>query len=160
MAKPTGGEKIIAQNPARSDYFVSEIVECGIALQGTEVKSLRIQAPSLRDAFVEVVQTHGGKKLEAWLVNCHIPVYTHGNIWNHEPSRRRKLLLHRHQIEQIFGMTIQKGMTAIPTRMYFKNGRVKVEVGMGKGKKKGDKRDDQKKRSADREIQQAMKRSR
>jgi SsrA-binding protein len=95
---------------------------------------------------------------EAWLVNVHIAPYSHGNIWNHEPLRRRKLLLHRHQLEKMHGAIIQKGMSIVPLRMYFKKGRAKIELGLGKGKKKYDKREDLKKKSAEREMDQARKR--
>ncbi len=160
-----GGEKLIASNPsARADFFLDEFVEAGIVLQGTEIKSLRNQSPNLKDSFVEVTHKKRGEKnaptLEAWLVNLHIGPYSHGNIWNHEPRRRRKLLLHSHQIRKLFGATTQDGKTIVPTRMYFLKGRVKVEIALAKGKKKGDKREDQKKRSQNREIEQAMKRSR
>jgi SsrA-binding protein len=156
------GKKLIASNPnARSDYFLDELVEAGLVLQGTEIKSIRAQAPSLKDAFVEVTAKSRGKgvqKLEAWLINLHIGPYSHGNIWNHEPKRRRKLLLHSRQIKQMFGSQTQDGKTIVPTRMYFSGGRVKIEVAIAKGKKKGDKRADVKKRSQDREISQALKR--
>jgi SsrA-binding protein len=159
MAKPTDtGEKLIATNPnAGMNFFISEIVEAGLVLTGTEIKSLRDASPNLRDAFVDVVG-QPGRKLEAFLMNTHIGHYSHGNIWNHEPSRKRKLLLHRHQIERLYGAHVRDGMSIIPTRMYFKKGLAKVEIGLGKGKKKGDKRADVKKKTADREIEKAMKR--
>src|SRR5690349_3181281 len=110
-------EKLIATNSvARADYTFSEIVEAGLVLTGTEVKSLRMQAPNLRDSFVEV-RGKEGSSLEGWLVNVHIAPYSHGNIWNHDPLRRRKLLLHRHQLEKLFGAVIREGMTIVPTRM-------------------------------------------
>lgn len=160
MAKaPETGEKLIASNPnARSNYFIDEVVEAGLVLTGTEIKSLRAVSPNLRDAFVDVVG-QPGKKLEAFLMNTHIAPYTHGNIWNHEPTRKRKLLLHRHQIERLYGAQIRDGMTIVPLRMYFKKGRAKIEIGLGKGKKKGDKRQDIKKKTANREIEKAMKRA-
>jgi SsrA-binding protein len=159
------GEKLIASNPnVRSDYFLEEIVEAGIVLTGTEVKSIRSSAPNLRDAFVEITsKKKGGEKsgsLEAWLVNVHIGPYSHGNIWNHEVRRRRKLLLHSHQIRRLYGALTQEGKTIVPTRMYFTKGRVKIEIALGKGKKKGDKRADVKERSQKREMDQAMKRKR
>ena len=150
------GEKLIATNPiARSNYFIEEVVEGGMVLVGTEVKSLRSQAPNLRDSFVDVQAVRSG--FEAWLVNTHVAHYTHGNIWNHEPTRRRKILLHRHQLEKLYAAVIQKGMTIVPIRMYFKSGIVKIEIGVGKGKKKYDKREDLKKKSAEREMDQARK---
>lgn len=152
----TEGEKLLATNPlARQNYFIDEVVEAGMVLTGTEIKSLRNQAPNLRDSFVEVRPTSEG--IEAWLLNCHIAPYTHGNIWNHDPLRRRKLLLHRHQIDRIHGAITQKGMTVIPTRMYLKSGIAKIELGLGKGKKKFDKREDLKKKSAEREMDIARK---
>ena len=148
--------KTIATNVyAKADYHWDEVVEAGIVLTGTEVKSLRAQSPTMREAFVEIRAKASGA-LEAWIINLHIPQYSHGNIWNHEPMRIRKLLLHTHQISKIFGAIRQKGQTAFPTRMYFKQGRVKVEVALGKGKTKGDKRETVKKRSAEREIARAM----
>ena len=160
--KTGGGEKLIASNPyARSDYFLEEFVEAGIVLQGTEVKSIRAQSPNLKDAYVEISSKKRGDrmapKLEAWILNFHIAPYSHGNIWNHEPRRPRKLLLHAHQIKKMFGALTQDGKTLIPTRLYFSKGRVKVEVAIAKGKKKGDKREDVKKRSQDREMRQALK---
>lgn len=159
-AKPQAAEKQIATNPNRGHFHIDEVVEAGIMLQGTEIKSIRSQSPSLKDAFVEISSAGRQGSLEAWLVNAHIAPYSHGNIWNHEPNRRRKLLLHRHQIKRMFGAITQDGMTIIPTRMYFKLGRVKVECALAKGKKQRDKRQDIKKRDTDREIEQAMKRKR
>ncbi len=163
-AHPDTGQKLIASNPtARADYFLEELVEAGIVLQGTEIKSIRNESPNLKDAFVDITNKKKGEKnaptLEAWIVNLHIGPYSHGNIWNHEPRRRRKLLLHTHQIRKMFGALTQEGKTLIPTRLYFKNGRVKVEIALGKGKKKSDKRADVKKRSADKEIAQVFKKA-
>jgi SsrA-binding protein len=153
------GEKLIASNPnARSNYFIEEVLEAGIVLTGTEVKSMRAQAPNLRDGFVEVKS--GGKIAEAWLVNVNIAPYAHGNIWNHAATRRRKLLLHAHQIQQMFGAVTQKGLNVIPLRLYLKKGLIKVELGIGKSKKKHDKREDLKKKSAEREMDVARKHSR
>lgn len=152
------GTKLIASSPyARSDFHLIEIVEAGIVLTGTEIKSLRAQAPTIKDAFVEIHGRAGNKVLEAWLVNAHIPIYSHGSYNNHEPKRKRKLLLHRHQIEKVFGAISRDGLTVIPTRMYFKKGRAKIEVALARGKKKIDKRQDVKQRSAERSIAQAMK---
>lgn len=154
-----GGEKLIATNPnARANYFIEEVVEAGMVLTGTEIKSIRQQAPNLRDAFVEIRK--GPLGMEAWLLNAHIAPYTHGNIWNHEPLRKRKLLLHKYQIERMHGSITQKGISVVPIRMYLKKGRAKIELGLGKGKKKHDKREDLKKRSATREMDQALKRGR
>ena len=161
-AKEAETEKLIASNPkARSDFFIEEVVEAGLVLTGTEVKSLRSQTPNIKEAFVEIHGTAGDKsKLEAFLLHCNIPPYSHGNIWNHDPTRKRKLLLHRHQIARLFGAKIRDGMTIVPLRMYFRKGKAKIELGLGKGKKKHDKRADVKKRSADREIDRAIKGSR
>ena len=160
MAHSKGdGEKLIATNPlAHANYFISEVVEAGLVLTGTEIKSLRAQSPNLRDAFVEV--SSRGSSLEAYLVNAHIAPYSHGNIWNHDPLRRRKLLLHSHQVERLHGAIIREGYAVIPTKIYLKKGRAKVELGLGKGKKKCDKRQDLKKKSAEREMEQAVKRAR
>lgn len=166
MSKPQDdGKTLIATNSsARADYFLEELVEAGIVLQGTEIKSIRNQTPNLKDSFVDITNIKKGgartPSLEAWLVNFHIGPYSHGNIWNHEPRRRRKLLLHAKQIVRMFGALTQEGKTLIPTKLYFSNGRVKVEIAMAKGKKKGDKRADQKKKTHDREIDQALKQRR
>jgi SsrA-binding protein len=153
-----GGQKIIATNSsARGDYFFEEVVEAGIVLQGTEIKSIRNSAPNLKESYVEVTKSRSAR-LEAWIVNLHIGPYSHGNIWNHEPRRRRKLLLHAHQIRKLFGALTKDAKTIVPTKMYFLKGRVKVEIAVAKGKKKGDKREDSKKRTQNREIDQAMKR--
>jgi SsrA-binding protein len=152
MSPKPQGEKLIASNPiAHANYFIEEVFEAGLVLQGTEVKSLRATAPNLRDSFVEVRRERGA--LEAWLVNCHIGPYSHGNIWNHLATRPRKLLLHTHQIEQIYVAITQKGQVVIPVRMYFKTGRAKVELGVGKGKKKHDKRETLKKKDAQRDME-------
>jgi len=155
-------QKLIATNPtAHSNYFLDEVVEAGIVLMGTEIKSIRASAPNLKDSFVEITNKKAGgakgSSLEAWLVNVHIGPYSHGNIWNHEARRRRKLLLHTHQIRRMFGALTQEGKTIVPTKMYFVKGRVKIEMALGKGKKKGDKRADSKEKSQKREIDQAMK---
>lgn len=156
--KKSAGEKLIASNPgARANYFIDEVVEAGMVLTGTEIKSLRSSAPNLRDAFVEV-QTRGSR-VEAWLMNTHIGPYSHGNIWNHEAMRKRKLLLHRHQLDKLHGSVVQKGLSIIPTRIYLKNGRAKIELGIGKGKKKYDKRETLKKKAVDREMDVEIKRS-
>ena len=151
------GEKLIAKNPnAHSNYFISEVYEAGIALVGTEVKSIRNQSPNLKDSYVEVRSRAG--KFEAWLLNAHVGPYSHGNIWNHEALRKRKLLLHGYELSKLYVAVTQKGMTLVPMRMYFKKGRVKIEIGLGKGKKKYDKRETLKKKSADLEMERARKR--
>lgn len=125
-------------------------------LTGTEIKSIRESSPNLKDSYVAIKQKSAAS-LEAYLVHAHIAPYKHGNIWNHEPTRERKLLLHKKEIVKLFGLVTQKGMTIIPTQLYFKTGRVKVELGIAKGKNAGDKRADMKKKSAQREMDQAMK---
>jgi len=158
--KKDGGEKLIGTNPtARQNYFIDEVLEAGIMLTGTEIKSLRAASPNLRDAYVDVVSTKTGS-LEAWLVNAHIAPYVHGNIWNHEPLRKRKLLLHRIQIDRMFGAVRRDGISIVAMRIYLKGGRAKIELGMGKGKKKSDKRQSLKEKSAKLEMDQARKRRR
>ncbi len=145
------GIKIIAENRrARAEYAIEETYEAGIALRGTEVKSLREGRANLKESFAEV---HGG---EAWLVGCHISPYGHGNIHNHDPVRTRKLLLHKEEIRRLLGKTQEKGLTLVPMKMYFKRGRAKIELGLGRGKKLYDRRQDMKERDANREIQRAL----
>ena len=122
-----------------------------MSLVGTEVKSLREGKVNLKDSYVHI------KDLEALLFNCHISPYSHGNIMNHEPLRTRKLLLHKKEIVRLQGKIAQKGYTLIPLKIYFKNGRAKVEVGLAKGKREFEKRESIKEREANREIEKAMK---
>ena len=151
MAKRIG-EKLIAENrKARHDYYLSDFVEAGLVLTGTEVKSCRDGRANLRQAYAEI------RGNEAWLVGAHISVYEQGNINNHEPERARKLLLHRHQVDQMNEKVREKGMTLAPTRLYFKDGRVKIEIALARGKDLHDKRADVVKRDADREMQRALK---
>lgn len=151
MAKRTG-EKIIAENrKAKHDYHLSDFTEAGLVLTGTEVKSCRDGRANLRQAYAEI------RNGEAWLVGAHISVYEQGNLNNHEPERPRKLLLHRHQMEDFYAKVREKGFTLVPTRMYFKDGRAKVEIALAKGKDLHDKRHDVMKRDAEREIQRAFK---
>jgi len=152
-------EKLIATNPnAYRNYHITETLEAGIMLTGTEIKSIRADGPNLKEGYITIKQK-SATCFEAWLLNTHIGPYRHGNIWNHEPMRERKLLLHRKEIQRLFIAITQKGMTLVPTKFYFKKGRVKVELGVAKGKKAPDKRQDLKKKSADREMAQAMKAS-
>jgi SsrA-binding protein len=145
-------EKLIADNrKARHDYHLSDRVEAGVALTGTEVKSLRAGQANLQRAYAEV------RDGEAWLVGAHIPEYSQGNIANHDPDRDRKLLLKRREIDSLEGKVRERGLTLVPTRLYFKNGRVKVEVAVGRGKEAQDKRRAIAKRDADREIERAVK---
>ncbi len=125
-----------------------------MALQGTEVKSLREGKANLKDSFARI------EKDEIFLLNCHISPYSHGNIANHDPMRTRKLLLHKREIQRLIGKIQQKGYALIPLKIYFKNEKAKVELGLAKGKKAYDKREDIKKREADREMEKAFKEGR
>lgn len=147
--------KVISQNrKAYHDYHIEEAVESGIALLGTEVKSLREGRAHLKDSYVIL------KSGEAFLLNCHISPYSHGNIMNHEPLRTRKLLMHRKEIDRLRGKVEGKGFTLIPLKLYFKDSFVKVEIGLARGKKLFEKRDTIKEREAKREIEKARKTSR
>ncbi len=145
------GRKLIASNrKARHDYHIDEVYEAGIVLTGTEVKSLRSGRASLVEAFATV---SGG---EVWLERLHIPEYTQGTWTNHEPRRRRKLLLHRSQIEELAAGTRERGLTLVPLSLYFKDGRAKVEIAVARGKKLYDKRQALKERQDRREADRAM----
>src|SRR4030095_907334 len=151
----SAGEKLIATNrKAHFHYEILEKYEAGLCLMGSEVKSLREGKANLSDAYAII---HND---EAFLLNCHIGTYPQAGPFNHEPLRTRKLLLHRKEIEKLTGKTQEKGLSLIPIRLYFKKGRAKVELGLGKGKKLYDKRETIKKREQDREAQQAMKKRR
>jgi SsrA-binding protein len=151
VAKPSG-QKLSAENRrARHDYVLSDRVEAGLVLTGTEVKSLRDGRVVLGQAFADV------RDGEAWLHGASIAVYENGNIANHDPDRPRKLLLHRKEIDSLGGKTRDKGMTIVPTRLYFKDGRVKVELAVARGKERGDKRSDLKAADAKREVERALK---
>ncbi|GHJ27872.1 MULTISPECIES: SsrA-binding protein SmpB [Streptomyces] len=150
MAKETG-RKLIAQNKkARHDYHILDTYECGLVLTGTEVKSLRQGRASLVDGFA---QLDGG---EAWLHNVHIPEYSQGTWTNHAARRRRKLLLHRAEIDKLIGKTQETGHTLVPLALYFKDGRAKVEVALAKGKKEYDKRQTLRERQDRREAERAI----
>jgi SsrA-binding protein len=145
------GKKIITVNKrARFDYEISETLEAGLVLRGTEVKSLRDGRVSLQDAYADV------QNGEVFLLHAHINPYDHGNRFNHEPERPRKLLLHKREIKRLIGKTQEKGLTLIPTRMYFMQGKAKIELGLAKGKKQYDKRQELKRRSAQRDIERAV----
>jgi len=151
MSEKKERDAVIATNrKAFHEYFIHEKVEAGLALLGTEVKSLRDGRINLKDSFARV------EKGELFLYNCHISPYRHGNISNHDPTRRRKLLLKKREIERFFGWTQQKGLTLIPLRIYFKRGWAKVELGLAKGKKLYDKREAAAKKTARREIEKAV----
>src|SRR5881227_3364854 len=142
----------IAENrKAFHDYYILETFEAGVALLGTEVKAIREGRVNLRDSFARVEDG------EVFLYNVNISPYSHRGYSEHEPLRRRKLLLHREEIRKLVGKTVEKGMTLVPTRMYFKNGRVKIAVSVAKGKKEYDKRETIKRREADRETRAAIK---
>ena len=139
--------KIIAQNKKASfNYFLSDFTECGIALQGTEIKSLRIHNCNLSDAYVVF------RNEEAELINVHIPIYEKGNIFNHDPLRTRKLLLHKKEICWFMDKIKKGGYTVVPTKIYFSKGKVKVEIALAKGKKNYDKRETIKQRDLNREM--------
>lgn len=146
------GVKIIAENrKARFNYEIIDKLEAGIMLLGSEVKSLREGGGNLADAYAHLY------KGELWLANCHIAHYKAANQLNHEVLRQRKLLVHAKELERLFGKIQEKGLTLIPLSLYFKEGRVKVELGLGKGKKAHDKRDTIKKRESDRELRRLNK---
>ncbi len=140
----------IVTNPkARRDYTILETFEAGIVLKGTEVKALRAGKGQLGDAFARV------EKDEVFLYNAHIDEYSHGNLQNHLPKAPRKLLLHRTEIRKLFGLASVRGTSLLPLSFYWKNGKVKVALGVGKGKVQFDKREDLKKRDSDRELKRA-----
>jgi SsrA-binding protein len=142
----------VAENrKAFHDFHILETFEAGVVLLGTEVKAIREGNVNLRDSFARV---EGG---EVFIYNVHITPYSHRGYSDHEPTRRRKLLLHRSEIRKLIGRTVERGMTLVPTRMYFKNGHVKVAIGLAKGKKAHDKRETIKRREADRETRAAVK---
>src|SRR3954464_14158854 len=151
MAKPAGEKLIVENRRARHDYHLLDKVEAGLVLAGTEVKALREGKATLQQAYAEV------RDGEAWLVGLHIPEYGQGNRANHEPDRPRKLLLHGREIERLYAQVREKGLTLVPTRLYFKDGRVKAEIAVARGKELRDKRRDVAKREADRDIERAMK---
>jgi len=145
------GEKIVARNRrARHEYFILETFEAGIALQGSEIKSIRAGQISLSEAYVRV----DGK--EAWLEDAHIAPYEQASIYNHEPRRPRKLLLHNSEIRKLWNDVRQKGVTVIPLSVYLKDGRAKVEIAIAKGKKLYDKRAEIAKRDTQREIERHL----
>lgn len=143
--------KILSDNrSAGHDYFLSDRTEAGLVLTGTEVKAARAGMIQLKDAYGEVAAN------EAWLVNAHISHYSHGNLQNHEPVRRRKLLLHRSEILKLQETTRERGLTVVPTKLYLKNGRIKVELAVGKGKKFHDKRESERSREMKAEAKAAL----
>ena len=153
--KKSDAERDVAVNRrAYHDFFVDEKYEAGVMLTGPEVKSVRNGLANLKDSYGLV------KDGELWLLNAHIGPYEHGNIFNHAPLRTRKLLMHAEEIRKLIGKTQQKGLTLIPTRMYFKNGKVKVELALAKGKQLWDKRETERRKTADKEAREAIARGR
>lgn len=151
MKQQDSGKKIIAKNKkARHEYELLEFFEAGLVLTGTEIKSVRANRVSLARSFVQP------RDDELWLVEAHIAEYEHGNRQNHEPTRPRKLLLHRREIGKILDELGQKGLTAVPTMLYLKNGRAKLEIALARGKKLHDKRQTLAKRDTDRQVQRAL----
>ena len=150
QADSDGGDRTIATNRrARPEYHILETVEAGLVLRGTEVKSLRAGGVNFKDSYATI------RSGEGWLLGCHINPYSHGTDANHEPERDRKLLLHRKELGRLTGKIAERGLTLIPLRMYFKRGRVKVELGLGRGKKLHDKRATIRERDTQREMDQA-----
>ena len=154
MARTTGTRLIAENRRARHDYHLLERFEAGIALTGTEVKSLRAGQVTLQRAFADL------REGELYLLGAHISEYAQGNLQNHDPDRERKLLLHRRELDSLLGKVRERGLTLVPTRMYFKNGRVKVEIALAKGKEARDKRRDIADRDARRQIERALKEKR
>lgn len=146
------GVKVLAANKkARHDYFIEDTYEAGIELKGTEVKSLRAGKSNLRDSYVQI------KNAEAFVCNMHISPYEKGNIFNTDPMRTRRLLLHKREILKLMGIVQQKGFTLVPLRVYLKGGRVKLEVGVARGKKLYDKREDLKEKAIRRDHERSYK---
>ena len=155
MQKEAARTKLIAQNRrARYDYLIEETLEAGLMLVGTEVKSCRNGKVSLTDSYAAV------RDGEAWLMQCHISPYSHGNRANHDPLRPRKLLLHRDEVERLAAKVAQDGRTLIPTRLYFKHGLAKAEIAIARGKKSHDKRQATAQRDAERHMRQELGRRR
>ena len=150
MARAAGEKLIVDNRRARHDYHFLEKVEAGLVLTGTEVKSLRDGRATLQQAYAEM------RDGEAWLVGAHISVYDQGNIANHDPDRDRKLLLHRREVEQLGAKVRERGLTLVPTRLYFRDGRAKVELALARGKEQRDKRRDIARREAQRDMERAL----
>lgn len=152
MAEP--GNTIATNRRARFEYHIEESYEAGLVLTGTEVKSLRSGRASLQEAFARV------EAGEVWLYHLHIPPYAAGNIFNHDPLRKRKLLLHKNEVRRLFGKAQQKGYTLVPLRLYFTRGRAKLELAVARGKRAYDKRAAIARREAEREMEKAVRRRR
>ncbi len=152
MAKEEGKEKVVALNrKASHEYFLEEKIECGIVLTGTEIKSVRAGKVQFKDAFISIY------KGEAWIKGMHISPYEFGNIFNVDETRDRKLLLHKYEIRKLYDKVRLKGYTLVPTRMYLKDGRAKMEIALAKGKNLYDKRETDKLRDAKRAMEKALK---
>ncbi|ARC86542.1 SsrA-binding protein [Clostridium argentinense CDC 2741] len=151
MAKKLGNKTLVENRKARHDYFIEEAMEAGIALVGTEVKSIRAGKANLRDSYADI------KNGEVFIKNMHISPYEQGNIFNKNPLRERKLLLHKYEIEKLLGYTAQKGYTLVPLSLYLKDGKVKVNLAVVRGKKDYDKRDAMLEKAAKRDIDRQMK---
>jgi SsrA-binding protein len=151
MARERGIKPVASNRKAYHDYFIEETFEAGLALVGTEVKSLRAGRINLRDSYAEV------RDGELYLVGVHISPYEHGTVWNHDPLRTRKLLLHRKEIARIAGRVNERGFAVVPTKVYFKDGRAKVEIGLARGKKLYDKRADLARKDAQRDVERSLK---
>ncbi len=151
MAEKEKNTSVTTNRKAYHDYFIEETIEAGMALQGTEVKSLRLGLANLTDSYAIV------KNNEIFLLNANISPYPYGNIMNHEPLRTRKLLLHREEIRKLVGKITQKGFTLIPLKIYFSRGKAKVLIGLAKGKKAYDKRETIKEKESKREVERAVK---
>ena len=155
MAKGKESQKLIANNKkAYHDFFIDETYECGIALHGTEVKSMRMGKCSIKEAFVRIEDG------EVFVYGMHVSPYEKGNIFNKDPLRVKKLLLHKYEINKLLGKIKEKGYTLVPLQVYFKDGKVKVEIGLARGKKLYDKRADMAERSAKRDMERAIKEQR
>ena len=151
MSKPSAGEKLVASNRrAHHDFDILETHEAGLVLQGTEVKSLRDSRADLKESYARIEGN------EAWLLGLHISPYAQGNRANHDPLRPRKLLLHRGEINRLLGKIMEKGLTLVPLRLYFKQGRAKVELGLARGRKTLDKRQAIREREERREVARAI----
>ncbi len=150
MASQEDGERAVATNRrARHEYEILEVVEAGLVLRGTEVKSLRAGQVNFKDSYATI------RSDEAWLLGCHISPYSHGTDANHDPERDRKLLLKRRELNRLAGKVAERGLTLVPLRLYFKGGRAKLEIGLARGKKLHDKRSSLREREVRREMDRA-----
>jgi SsrA-binding protein len=145
--------KVVATNrKARHNYFLEDTYEAGISLKGSEIKSIRVGQISIKEAYVQI------ENLEAWLINAHIAPYKQASYLGHDPRRKRKLLLHRREIDRLWDAVRKKGATIVPTRVYLKNGRAKIEIAVGRGKKQYDKRHEIAERDAQRDMDRNLSR--